>query len=107
MKLLNYATLLEASETEYYSIMPMGTILAIREPSYTPNPTVPELPFVKISDVTGPARSPRPSQARPKKAGPSRAFDVGFGGLGLGLAFSKASSLRPKPIKPEYKKLTK
>ncbi len=49
LKLFNYATLLEASDTDGMEyIMPAGTILPIREPNYVSNTNVPELPFVKV-----------------------------------------------------------
>ena len=54
LKLFNYTPLLDTNEIEQNIIMPIGTVLVIREPTYAPNLNIPELPFVKVdspSDV--------------------------------------------------------
>ncbi|KLO07467.1 hypothetical protein SCHPADRAFT_894622 [Schizopora paradoxa] len=55
LKIFNHAMLLEAKEGEINAIMPTGTVLVLREPSYytNPNPEVP-LPYIMVespSDV--------------------------------------------------------
>ncbi|KLO07474.1 hypothetical protein SCHPADRAFT_909449 [Schizopora paradoxa] len=54
LKLCNHAMLLEADADETQNIMPVGTILVLREPTYYTNANVTDLPFIMVespSDV--------------------------------------------------------
>lgn len=48
LRLNNYTLLLEAVEEERDSILPIGTILVIREPTYITIPTVPKFPVINV-----------------------------------------------------------
>lgn len=54
LKIFNHALLLEKEADDCEFIMPVGTVLAIREPTFLTNPTVTDLPFIRVdspSDV--------------------------------------------------------
>ncbi len=54
LKLFNYAMLIDVTREERDSVIPVGSILIIREPSYVTNSMVPSLPYIKVdtpSDV--------------------------------------------------------
>ncbi|KLO07473.1 hypothetical protein SCHPADRAFT_1001647 [Schizopora paradoxa] len=54
LKLYNFVLLLEANQYEWDTILPIGTILLIREPSYYTNANVTDLPYIMVespSDV--------------------------------------------------------
>ncbi|KLO07472.1 hypothetical protein SCHPADRAFT_945254 [Schizopora paradoxa] len=48
VKVLNYALLFDADLVEINTIIRAGAILALREPSYYTNVTLPDLPFIKV-----------------------------------------------------------
>lgn len=48
LKLFNYVTLIDATQEERESVLPIGTALLIREPSYASNFSVPKLPFIRV-----------------------------------------------------------